>query len=180
LKEYDYAQEGGYLVTVCTDQRKNPFGRIENGRMILSPIGESVKNFWLEIPKHFKNTKLDKFVIMPNHLHGIVIITEKCRGVQLNALTKSRYSQISPKKNTLSVILRTFKATVTTWCRKNSFANFKWHRNYFEHIIRNEKELNNIRQYVIYNPLKWAWDRENLLSKNFDLDLEKYFENIFD
>jgi hypothetical protein len=92
------------------------------------------------------------------------MITDDCRGVQLNAPTVNTsnfYSSISPKQNTLSVIIRTFKAAVTTYCRKSKYHFFNWQRNYYEHVIRNEEKLNLIREYVLNNPLQWLYDREN-------------------
>ena len=146
-------------------------------RMELSPIGEIAARYWWEIPNHFHRVELDEFVVMPNHLHGIIVIkcsinyqqTVNCRGVQLNAPTSkpdNYYSRISPQKNTLSVIIRTYKAAVTRWCRNNGFEYFKWQRNYHDHIIRSEKELNAIRQYITDNPLNWQLDSENPHSEN--------------
>jgi REP element-mobilizing transposase RayT len=95
-----------------------------------------------------------------------------CRGVQLNAPTEEKqvqsnqeinyYSLISPKKKTLAIIIRTFKGTVTTWCRNNGFECFRWQRNYFEHIIRGEIQLNAIREYIRDNPVNWEMDEENI------------------
>jgi len=120
---------------------------------------------------------------MPNHIHGIISITEPCRGVQLNAPndkdntpfedkrvskgvlsnapTGKYFSILSPSSGTLGVIIRTYKSAFTAWCRKNSYENFRWQRNYYDRIIRNEKELDNIREYIGGNPAKWTWDKEN-------------------
>jgi putative transposase len=93
LKEYDYASPGWYFVTICTHQQNCLFGDIQNGKMVFSPIGKIAQEFWLEIPSHFKNIELDEFVIMPNHIHGVIIINDngwdngKCRGVRSNAPT---------------------------------------------------------------------------------------------
>lgn len=101
---------------------------------------------------------------MPNHLHGILITDNDCRGVKLNTPTingSNFYRSISPKQKTLSVIIRTFKAAVTTLCRKNNYYYFPWQRNYYEHIVRNEEELNRIREHIINNPMQWQFDKEN-------------------
>jgi len=93
-----------------------------------------------------------------------LIDNQYCRGVQLNAQSKRTpniYESISPKRNTLSVIIRTFKAAVTTQSRKRKYNFFEWQRNYYEHIIRNEDELNRIREYIENNPLQWQFDRDN-------------------
>ena len=172
LKGYDYSHPGLYFVTICTQWRECYFGEVIGASVQLSAIGEIANQYWLEIPNHFKNAVLEGFVVMPNHVHGIICIQEMNhhgRGVQLNTPTnatnihddRNYYSKITPKKNTLSVIIRTYKGAVTTWCRQNEHGYFQWQRNYHEHIVRNEKELNRIRKYIIENPSKWESDREN-------------------
>jgi REP element-mobilizing transposase RayT len=114
---------------------------------------------------------MDQSVIMPNHIHGIIVLTGDRksvhehfrRGVQLNARTDTHayYSSISPHGNTLSVIVRTFKGAVTNWCRTNGFQGFSWQRNFHDHIIRNQISLESIREYVYYNALKWHLDGQN-------------------
>jgi putative transposase len=136
-----------------------------------SPVGEVSERLWREIPHHFSDMQLGEFVIMPNHVHGIIILWgdnesqnldfPTCRDVQLNVPTKGYFSDISPKKNTLSVIIRTYKAAVTTWCRENGFTGFQWQVSFYDHIIRNEKSLNRIRAYIATNPQRWELDREN-------------------
>ena len=139
LKDYDYSSAGAYFVTICTHSKQSQLGEIVNGEMNLSAIGQIAKACWMEIPKHFDNTILDEFIIMPNHVHGIIGITDS-RGVQLNAPTgTNHYSTISPRKNTLSVIIRTYKAAVTRSCRQQDYHVFQWQRNYFERILRNQK-----------------------------------------
>ncbi len=119
--------------------------------------------------------ELDEHVVMPNHVHGIIVICRR-RGVQLNApMTTNAATRnpdnvfsvisphISPHRNTLAVVVRTYKAAVTTLCRRIGRDDFAWQRNYHEHIIRNEEELNRIRQYIQDNPLRWDADRNNPL-----------------
>jgi len=184
LKEYDYSQPGEYFVTICTDEHKCLFGTVIEEDVELSPIGRIVKSCWEEIPKHFHNIELDEFVIMPNHIHGIIIINDnrrdvqsgetdnnpngrdvqpgetdnnpKGRDVQLNVSTR-----ISPKRGTLSVVIRTFKAAVTTKCRRNGWYEFHWQPRFYEHIINDERDSRNIRDYIIDNPIKWFYDSEN-------------------
>lgn len=131
--------------------------------MLLNELGKRVNNLWKELPDHNSNVILDEYVVMPNHLHGIIIINDNLsRGVQLNAPTENNlYSEISPKIGSLSVIVRNFKAAFTTWCRSNAYPDFKWQRNYYDRVIRNEKELNAVREYIFYNPNKWEWDKLN-------------------
>jgi REP element-mobilizing transposase RayT len=162
LKDYDYSQQGMYFVTVCTNNHHSLFGHIAEDRMILNNAGKFANKYWLEIPVHFPRVGLDKFTIMPNHIHGIIIInTMTDVGVQnLEPLRKqNKYQQIIPKS--IGSIIRGFKIGVTKWFRTNTKVYNIWQRNYYDHIIRNEKELNRIREYIINNPLKWHLDREN-------------------
>lgn len=169
LKGFDYSAAGYYFVTICTHEHQSLFGNICSSKMQLTTIGKIANEFWRGIPDHSSSVDLDYYVIMPNHIHGIIII-ENRGGVQSNAPSprmnaptprNEYYSGISPQKDSLSVILRTFKAAVTRWCKQNGFEDFKWQRGYYDRIIRNEKELFYIRQYIINNPLKWELDREN-------------------
>jgi REP element-mobilizing transposase RayT len=177
LKEYDYTSPGWYYVTICTHQQAVLFGDINNGRIVLSSIGKMAREYWLQIPNHFKFVELDEFVIMPNHIHGIIIINDRPgngddnngngRGVRSNAPANANvnpqnyFSQISAPSGTLGVIVRSYKSSVTRWCRKNKFEYFQWQRNYYEHIIRNEQELYQIRKYIRNNPAKWELDNEH-------------------
>jgi len=170
LRGYDYSRPGGYYVTICTARKQPFFGKIVQAKVILSHMGNIAMKCWLDIPRHFPSFSLDKFIIMPNHVHGILWInlqhsktasmkSIECRGVQLNAPTKSDYySQISPLKNTLGVIIRTYKAAVTTRCDKLSAFGFSWQRYYHDHIIRDKAELFAIRKYIINNPANWNDD----------------------
>jgi REP element-mobilizing transposase RayT len=130
---------------------------VEYEEMRLSSIGEIARKCWQEIPVHFQNIELDEFIIMPNHLHGIIIINDSRRDVQLNVSTR-----ISPKKGTISVVIRTYKAVVTTLCHRSGYDDFRWQSRFYEHIIRSEKDLQKIRDYIINNPAKWSEDEENL------------------
>ena len=185
LKGYDYSLAGTYFVTICVKERKCVFGDVQNSNVVLSPIGEIVYQCWNEIPNNFNSVKLYVFIVMPNHLHGIVVMTNACRGVQLNALTRNAsnfYGLISPKQKTLSVIIRTFKAAVTTLCRKNNYHFFELQRNYYEHIVRNEDELNRIREYIINNPLQWQFDKENpnrIQDNTYDNQWSHFEEGIY-
>jgi putative transposase len=163
LPNFDYSTAGWYYVTICTYNKKNWFGKIVKGKMRLNIIGKYVQRCWEDIPNHISKVDLDCFVNMPNHLHGIIILNNQSRGVQLNAPTKRSniFGQMSPKSNSLSTIIRTFKAAVKTWCNNNKYSDFRWQRNYYEHIIRNYKDLENIRKYILYHPLKWEIDEEN-------------------
>lgn len=167
LKGYDYASPGWYYITICTHSRECFFGDVNDGKMVSSQIGKTAKEYWLEIPDHFTHVELDEFVVMPNHIHGIVIINDDRRGVRSNAPTDANidpqnyFTQISPKSGTLGVIIRSYKSSVTRWCRKNEYEYFQWQRGFYEHIIRNEPELYEIRKYIINNPAQWQLDNEH-------------------
>ena len=172
------------------------FGEVHENGMDVNDIGNIARQCWENIPIHFPHVELDEFIIMPDHMHGIIFIlpnddnrrgiphegdrTGVRKGVQLNALTNTPtlnaltntptlnttrkddyYSKISPQKKSLSVIVRTYKAAVTTICRENGFHHFSWQKNYHDRIIRNEHELNAIRKYIIANPVNWWSDKEN-------------------
>lgn len=185
LKGWDYSQPSWYYVTIVVKERRCDFGRVVNESVALSELGSAADACWTQIPEHHEGVGLDEYVVMPNHMHGIVIINEKPRGdihcrhvagkdVQLNVLTnadvptddhpsniRDKRHSISPVKGSLSVIIRTFKAAVTTWARSNGHPEFAWQGRFHDHIIRDEDDLYRIRTYIRNNPLKWALDEEN-------------------
>jgi REP element-mobilizing transposase RayT len=157
LEGYDYSQPGEYFVTICARNHECKLGEVIQEIMNLSNIGAIAKKCWEEIPEHFHNVELDEYVVMSNHIHGILILIDQAnRDVQLNVSTK-----ISTKKGTLSVIIRTYKAAVTRECRRLGLNGFGWQPRFYEHIIRKEEDLENIRDYIINNPIKWFYDSEN-------------------
>lgn len=180
LNHYDYSQPGAYFITICTYSRKCMLGNINSEMAELFSTGNVAKKFWLEIPKHFQNVELNQFIIMPNHIHGIIMIYDhKPVGVQyIEPLRESKYQHIIP--GSIGSIIRSYKSAVTRWCNKNNYQNFQWQRNYYERVVRNENELNQIREYIQNNPLKWELDRENPESKNFNLDHDLYWREIYE
>jgi len=145
-----------YYVTICTHRKDCVFGEIINRKMHLSPIGKVVSEYWKQIPNHHTDVALDEFVVMPNHVHGIVVIVGAT-----HASPNSAKPGLKPRS--LGSTIGSFKSAVTK--RVNEFHNSPdatfWQRNYYEHIIRDERELNLIRQYIASNPLQWELDREN-------------------
>ena len=162
---YDYSQEGWYFVTICTYQREKLFGEIINKNIKLNNYGNIAKQCWMEIPIHYPNVKMDEFIVMPNHVHGIINIVKNNNegnqnvvGIQnFESLRVNKYQHIIP--GSIGAIIRGFKSGVTKWFRKNTKIYTIWQRNYWEHIIRDEKDLNRSRQYIINNPLKWPDDK---------------------
>jgi len=179
LKEFDYSKAGAYFVTICTKDRECLFGEIIDEKVRLTQDGRIADEGWRNIPEHYPHVVLDDYVIMPNHVHGVIFISDDDVGVQnfeplpVDGLRKNKYQQIIPKS--IGSIVRGFKIGVTKWYRQNTDVHTVWQRNYFDRIIRDEDELNRIREYIIFNPAKWADDspREIFL----DLFNKKYEPN---
>jgi REP element-mobilizing transposase RayT len=175
LPDYDYRKNGGYFVTICTQNRICCFGNIKNNQVQLSSIGKIAQQSWIEISKHFNYVYIDAFIIMPNHIHGVIIIDQPSQNIAIDShrditrkvstndvdYVSQTMSQLSPKAGSLSVIIRSYKATVTRRCKQNSIDNFSWQPRFYEHIIRDQSSLDKIREYIINNPIKWHEDQNN-------------------
>lgn len=159
LQDYDYSSEGMYFVTICTQERKCIFGDVVGAdpcvgpKMVLNSIGEMIQSWWGKLPNRFPNVELDQFMIMPNHIHGIVTIHGRTHG----------------SAPTLGRMIQWFKTMTTNHyirgVKQNQWPPFPgrlWQRGYYEHITRNEEELFEIRQYIQENPIKWESDPENI------------------
>jgi len=190
LKDYDYSQVGAYFITICTRNKKLYFERYSRLRNI-------VEKQWCNIPYRFKNVELDEFVVMPNHIHGIVVISfDKYVGATLEVAQKHRagarpaptggiYDHRAGARPapTIGKIVGAYKSLcVHHWLaylkNNNSVAAAKfWQRNYYEHIIRNRKELYRIRKYIADNPPRWMYDRENPNSKP-DEEEKRFWKNF--
>lgn len=144
-------------MTVCTHDKEHVFGEISLGEMRLSQTGKIAKQCWMDIPAHFRNVGLDVFVIMPNHIHGILVFTSVV-GIQNSESLQNTYQHIIPKS--LGSVLRSFKGAVTRECGKQGI-NFAWQRNYFEHVIRGDEDLVRIREYILHNPSVWSENAES-------------------
>ena len=153
LQGYDYSQAGAYFVTVCAKDRVCLFGDISDGRMRLNDWGRIVEVAWFDLPNHYANVGLGAFVVMPNHVHGIVIIV----GAGLKPAPTEKPAPV------LSEIVRGFKTFSARRIneRRRTPGVPVWQRNYYEHIIRGEESLRRIEQYIVENPVRWALDREN-------------------
>ncbi|MGI5924564.1 MAG: transposase [Lentisphaeria bacterium] len=169
LQGYDYSQAGAYFVTICTHNRACLFGEIVSGEMRLNDAGNIACQCWDDIPVHFPNVDLDEFVVMPNHLHGIIVIADivgatpqYCPPAPPPPVGAKNISPLPPPRGTsktVGSIVRGFKIGVTKWMRSNTSIYEVWQRNYWEHIVRNEPELNRIRKYIHDNPAQWELDR---------------------
>ena len=166
LPGYDYTLAGAYFITVCAARRQCVFGELDSdGHSIKpSPIGELVIECWDAIPKHFPGVELDGSVLMPNHFHGILIIPERQkRGPESPIFTWNAENFGKPVHGSIPTIIRSFKSAVSRrdTCDDIGASRPIWHRNYYEHVIRTECELDAIRKYIYENPLKWSHDPEN-------------------
>ena len=174
MQGFDYSQPGAYFVTICTQERACLFGDVLDGDMRLNDAGRIVEQCWLAIPIHFPDAVLDAFVVMPNHVHGIVVIIDRAVGAK-NFSSQPRKNKAvrtpnrSPSK-TIGSIVRGFKIGVTKWFRESRGTEKVWQRNYYEHIVRDEEALSRIRQYIENNPMQWAYDRENPAAINVELE----------
>lgn len=189
LKNYDYAGKGLYFITLCTAQRKNLFGQIINGELFLNPLGEIAKEEWAKTPEIRDNISLGEFIIMPNHMHGIISIDYQIRKPGKDEIGKFHYPS-----QTIGAIIRGYKGATTRrihqlireikegrtgeWLLDRAAGDRTgelqfaptaaallsgegsiWHRNYYEKIIRNERAYRNISNYIINNPANWKKDK---------------------
>ena len=171
LLDYDYSQNGMYFVTICAKNRECIFCKIINYEIILSEIGQIINNCWTGIPQHFSQASLHEFVIMPDHIHGIIeinVVGAKHLSPSTKHLSPSTNHHSKRANNdllqhgtsqTIGSIVRGFKIGVT---KQIGFS--PWQRNYYEHIIRSEIEYLKIANYIIENPLKWN-DNVNMIAK---------------
>jgi REP element-mobilizing transposase RayT len=165
LKGYDYTQPGAYFITICTYQRHMLLGEIVGGKMILNECGMIARDEWLKTAQIRDNVQLHEgeFVVMPNHLHGIIWIV----GTTGPVVPTQNDLPHGSKPGSVGAIIGQFKSVTTK--RVNQILHSPgvplWQRNYYEHIVRNDDELNAIRQYILDNPLKWELDQDNLVNR---------------
>lgn len=160
LTNWNYSEPSDYFITICSFERQNIFGDIKNDEMFFSEIGKIVNQCWLDIPKHFRVNEIDSWVIMPNHIHGILTIQQDLFVVGNNhgcSLPVKRNHEMIPK------VISMFKSSVTRIVRKNLDVDFPiWQKSYYDHIIRSERSLEKIRQYIENNVYTWEKDTENI------------------
>ena len=186
LPDYDYSLPGAYFVTTCTHNREQMFGMVDNGRMILNRLGEVVQRCWHDLPYYYPSVQLDAFVVMPNHVHGIIILTDvesrASVGAGLHgARPTNGLSPMGPDTRTnatrtrpaptvgdagrvsLREVVRALKSFSAI--RINGIRNSRgvpvWQRGYHDHVIRTDADLKDIRLYIQNNPLRWSLDPDN-------------------
>jgi REP element-mobilizing transposase RayT len=178
LKGYDYSLAGAYFVTISTQDHVCIFGDVVEGIMCLNEAGLMVSTVWDALPTRFPSIALDAFVVMPNHIHGIIVFATRmsvgaplvgAQDVTPNRVTDDRATtRVAP---TLGNVVGAFKSRVTVEYTRGvkmkkwpAFRRRLWQRNFYEHIIRNEASLHRIQQYILDNLARWAFDRENPLA----------------
>lgn len=180
---FDYSGNGSYFITICTKNREHYFGEIIQGKMKLSGTGVIAHLMWQEIPNHSKHVELGEFVVMPNHIHGILMLNKPIvvpvGALQVGALhatppqhatprqeipqqeelmessiKNQRMSAISPKSNSVSALIRSYKSAVTKQANQLGLEN-GWQSRFYDHIIRNDYAFQRISNYIINNPKSW-------------------------
>ncbi len=173
LSGYDYAQAGAYFITICTQSRACLFGEVADGAMRPNGAGEMATRLWHEMPARFSDLEVDAFVVMPNHIHGILVLSDvgaplvSARGEAIETGAATRAAPTAPRA-TIGDIVGAFKSLFTVeyirgvrdgrWPAGNRRV---WQRNYYEHVIRDESDLARVRRYIEENPLRWEFDQEN-------------------
>jgi len=177
LREYDYRSSGVYFVTICAFQRECLFGGVAGGEVWLHEIGNIVQEEWLKTAEIRPNIELDAYVIMPNHFHAVIIMHEDVGAHCMRLVSGATHvngahcgdsrahgsAPLRRQSGSIGSIIAGFKSATTS--RINAFRDNSgcpvWQRNFYEHIIRNETDLTNVRQYIADNPLKWDQDENN-------------------
>lgn len=169
--DYDYSRPGFYFITICTYERECLFGDVQGDKAILNEAGRIARDEWLKTPQMRKNIALDEFIIMPNHLHGIVVIKYRVRrgvrdrgALSTGVLQYARTDAFSSPTQTLGSMVRGFKGLATVKINSLFEGGDRapvWHRNFHDHIIRGKRELSVIRDYIKSNPANWQRDLEN-------------------
>ncbi len=179
LKDYDYAQAGSYFITICTRHRQHFFGEISENEMIYNDAGNMINEWWEKIPGKFPDIQLGPYITMPNHFHAVVINTGSVRadprvcpntpayktksGEQTDRMGEGEGEHVG---SPLHAVVQWFKTmTTNAYIRGVKSYNWQqfdgklWHRNYYEHIVRNEAAYQRIANYIIYNPANWQQDK---------------------
>lgn len=177
LRGWDYGRNGWYFVTICTKDWVNYFGMVKSGQAILLRIGTIAQRCWLDIPNHFKGVVLDYFIVMPNHIHGIVVINNKKSGnydihnarrrdeacLVSTTTLNDHASRISLKPESLPIIIGSYKSACTKIINtKYPRLSFKWQPRFYDHIITNAQDLYRVREYIRDNPLGWERGGNNI------------------
>jgi|WetSurMetagenome_2_1015567.scaffolds.fasta_scaffold33664_3 putative transposase len=160
LKEYDYSNAGYYFVTICVNDRNDYFGKIEGTKCVLNEFGKLAKQILENIPVKYPYVSIDYYVIMPNHIHVIIIIDPSENVSVVTSRDLSPLNRLKPKIKSLSEIIGAFKTMSSKALHEKGLKEFKWQRSFYDRIIRNEKELYQIRKYIEQNPLSLEIEKD--------------------
>jgi putative transposase len=168
LQTWDYANEGAYFITICTKSMTHFFGKIENKSMELSHIGVIADLLWHEIKNHTENVELGEFVVMPNHIHGVLILNDLIERDSTSEISEQKPIDLTKTigqmrfqnqgKNTISAIVGSYKSAVTRHARRLGF-EFAWQPSFHDHIIRDATSFETIKNYIVNNPANWGNDK---------------------
>jgi len=176
LRGYDYTEEGAYFITVCTHERQHLLGRLEGQTVVLSRAGQLVSEVWSELPQHYPGIEVDAFVVMPNHVHGVILLVgagpracpQNGRPQGVAPTGGAGRSPDNARRLSLGEVIHRLKSlTATRWRLAGTqhpggrAPKRLWQRNYYERVIRDQRELEEIQDYIANNPLQWFLDREN-------------------
>ncbi|MFA5363364.1 MAG: transposase [Candidatus Omnitrophota bacterium] len=182
LKNYDYSQGGAYFITICSHNRDYLFGEIADGKMRLNEYGGIVENEWIKSPEIRAEIKLDEYIVMPNHIHGIILIENPdVGGNGRSPLPQNPIRRTSMGSKTLSSFVAGYKSAVTK--QINGFRHLLgvpvWQRSYYDHIIRDELSLERVREYIVNNPKQWDMDEENIKNAgSISINRETFYRRI--
>ena len=161
LKNWDYSSSGWYFITICTQNKIHYFSDISKLNLQKNTLGEIADKFWKEIPIHFPFIELGEYIIMPNHLHGLLYVNNQ----ELNPIILHDKKNISPQKGDISTVIRSYKGIVTQTIR-NTNKKFKWQSGYYDNVIKNEQALIATAQYIRENPKRWLLNHQLSFSHN--------------
>jgi putative transposase len=170
LKDFDYAQPCAWFLTICAHEKKCIFGTVARDEMKMNALGRTANQCWLEIPKHFVNVRLISHIVMPNHIHGLIVIDSRARhAVPLQGIGCAEAFQC-PVVGSVPTIIRSFKSATSKRIHE-LLRNTEWQvwqRNYYESRIRNQREGRNAHRYILENPANWRHDRHNPLATDVE------------
>jgi putative transposase len=152
LPEFNYSNVGMYFATICASERRCIFGRVHANNMVLTPLGEIIKSCWIEIPQHFPRVKIESYVVMPNHVHGILTVRLKLQNANRSGGTMETTESFGkPTAGSLPKIIRSFKAPASERARESGLVSGRpiWQKSYYEHVIRSTKEYVEITNYIL-------------------------------
>jgi len=188
LPGYDYSLAGMYYVTICTNKRLMLFGGFDGTRISRMPSAEIVEAIWNSLPSRFSDINLDRFVVMPNHVHGIIVLKDRPPGIGIVPVADGVPGRRGPlhERCSLSEVVREFKSRTADAYRlgvkKDRWKRYigrLWQRGYYEHIIRDAESLDKIRDYIEHNPERWILDRENPMMTDED-PFDVWFDSLGD